>query len=1308
MFFYLYLYRTRRASSSTSSSSDDDDDRDDDNDKETTSLGGADISRKRRHHDDDSYSSSTSYSSQSDTGDDEAQRATSSDSDTNNDRESDSEEDDLMLVNFLDSTDYDEAEDDVVFNSKTASQKLSILKFSADAPPSSSVRREEKSDIVKEGVKSVLDRDDPLSIEKDEVAGVKAVLKPPQYLMYLHRGEVLAEYSLYEYVGIISVVKKTEKDSSSSKKVGGKGDGGRDDDDNGDDSEDGNDDDDDDDDDDDGFRDRDARDNKPPALCTRSRRKRNLRLPFALFEEKPIPNIHTDHVQMIRSRQLIPILAGSGPPIFPGAQPEVISGDPKSKRSHDNWLRKANAFGSFVVAVYCPWDITSGMPPYELSWKGLQEWIKTELLESKHFVDQARVKWIRNVATGFTVDKRVLKLIAEWRGRSATRWSKEPGSKDDALQYGSEGLLYKGREGSGAHIEDDAAYLEANLMLQFILMQDLKKGTAAGAKLDSDLLSSLDPSSVAIAQDKKSEQKRKDREVLNQSLEWLQTLHEPYKEFAAPSSSSPLSAEEVNRGLLNRDDDDPATIEEGGDTRNKVLTSGKLWQREQVFLLPHSTKTSVKEMRATLGAIDKDEKKYMRPTGATAVTNNHGNNNKSGEDRKTSDVDDGSSRDGSSSGGRFMSSATLHNRLLLGESGGFTMNSGNRSMSSSSLQQQPAKPLPWFFTIFPTRDLITAKLRASSDYSRPFLELSQEQLIVVEKILVWLHKDYCFQQKQQQLSMMPLPSTTSSKMFTRQDASKLMSKEINTKSDITPLCLSVHGGPGSGKSTALNALLKLLKDCNAESLLRIATPTGIAATAISSGATTIHRLFGWIPGTANYRGAALKNKDQMDRFVQTFEGVRLIIIDEMSMISQEDLFQINCALQGAYGGIKGTTSVGNEPVGVEGLAGSEQDLFGGLGIVLTGDFFQLPCVGGTPLYKPARKTSLNYYDNFQVLMFNQQQRAAKDMSHSTALEKLRDISDTTTPLAKHEFILSSIRPISSDDLRDILTYEDYHKQSHDALSPSSSYEDYLLSLWHFAPIVTPSNENVFAFNLHQVCRFAKMSGKPVLAFQLPLRGEQVKEILGSNSKIKGSLYAKFPQLWFYFVPGAPARINVNICVQLGIANGTPCRLVSVILSNDADRDQAHQAYMNAKPGDIVRLEYTPEAMCVAVELNDTMNHLSTAATTEDVQDSSAPLFATNSTTTVVDSFSRPFLTKTKVQTIIDHNKKSTSSLVNATAGSRNNAKDIFFVRHHHHTQQRHSTTTASKYLIIENEQLILHIYIFILHTYIHDVHVHLI
>ncbi len=126
------------------------------------------------------------------------------------------------------------------------------------------------------------------------------------------------------------------------------------------------------------------------------------------------------------------------------------------------------------------------------------------------------------------------------------------------------------------------------------------------------------------------------------------------------------------------------------------------------------------------------------------------------------------------------------------------------------------------------------------------------------------------------------------------------------------------GAAGSGKTYVINRYVRWLRERGIEPA--VTASTGIAATHI--GGQTIHSWSGI--GVKEYLGPyELDHIAQNERLVKRFQGTQVLIIDEVSMLAGNTLGLVDQALRAGL---------------------SKEEPFGGLQVILCGDFFQLPPV----------------------------------------------------------------------------------------------------------------------------------------------------------------------------------------------------------------------------------------------------------------------------------------------------------------------------------------------------------------------------
>ncbi|PPR07084.1 hypothetical protein CVT24_010921 [Panaeolus cyanescens] len=191
------------------------------------------------------------------------------------------------------------------------------------------------------------------------------------------------------------------------------------------------------------------------------------------------------------------------------------------------------------------------------------------------------------------------------------------------------------------------------------------------------------------------------------------------------------------------------------------------------------------------------------------------------------------------------------------------------------------------------------------------------------------------------------------------------------------LLMYLGGMGGTGKSRVIKAWVSYFERRNEAHRFVLLGPTGTSAALI--GGQTYHSFLGVNKFSGN-------NVQSIEDLKERLIGVSYLIIDEMSMLSCMDLYAINTKCQSALDSLELP--------------------FGGLNIILAGDFAQLPPVDGFPLY--SRKVSsnattpsqqLNYLGKMTWMQFTtvvilqqnmrQQQMTDKDEKLRTCLQNMR-------------------------------------------------------------------------------------------------------------------------------------------------------------------------------------------------------------------------------------------------------------------------------------------------------------------------------
>ena len=145
-----------------------------------------------------------------------------------------------------------------------------------------------------------------------------------------------------------------------------------------------------------------------------------------------------------------------------------------------------------------------------------------------------------------------------------------------------------------------------------------------------------------------------------------------------------------------------------------------------------------------------------------------------------------------------------------------------------------------------------------------------------------------------------------------------------------PIYSILSGRAGCGKTYVIKCIQKFIKEKKCKKgFLKLAAPTGAAAFLIKG--STLHSLLDLPIKIPFDKVLQPLPETKLMRLQEVFRNTEILIIDEMSMVGQYMLYQIHKRLQEAK------PHKSTEP-------------FGGVSIVLMGDFTQLPPVTDTPLF----------------------------------------------------------------------------------------------------------------------------------------------------------------------------------------------------------------------------------------------------------------------------------------------------------------------------------------------------------------------
>ncbi|PPQ73943.1 hypothetical protein CVT24_012551 [Panaeolus cyanescens] len=262
-------------------------------------------------------------------------------------------------------------------------------------------------------------------------------------------------------------------------------------------------------------------------------------------------------------------------------------------------------------------------------------------------------------------------------------------------------------------------------------------------------------------------------------------------------------------------------------------------------------------------------------------------------------------------------------------------------------------------------------------------------------------------------------------------------------------------------------------------------------------------------------------------------GVSYLIIDEVSMIGCLDLLRISRRCQEALQ--------------------SEQDVFGGLNIVLAGDFAQLPPTHGFSLYtrdlggcQPDDKLYLDYLGKSTWLQFTTAVILKKNMRQSEMTDE-----DEKFRTCLQNMRMKACTPDDINFLRSIIA----------EFNPETLAEVNLKE-FRFSPIITSLNADKDYFNDVLSDLFAKENGQQLTSFYsvdrlAPTRAERrakAKKVFVSNRRLDADDQMK---LWnqaphtskqvagkLRLCIGMPVIIRYNVATELCITRGQEATVVA--------------------------------------------------------------------------------------------------------------------------------------------------------------------
>ena len=244
-------------------------------------------------------------------------------------------------------------------------------------------------------------------------------------------------------------------------------------------------------------------------------------------------------------------------------------------------------------------------------------------------------------------------------------------------------------------------------------------------------------------------------------------------------------------------------------------------------------------------------------------------------------------------------------------------------------------------------------------------------------------------------------------------------------------------------------------------------------------------------------------------------GAKLIILDEISLVSPRLLSALDQRLRAVFDGTKS---------------------FGGLHFIALGDFCQLKVVSDLPLYE-----GLVQHAAGKVVTLSNALNPRVDENNGIALfGGLRRVNLTTQHRSKDEKHKRLIKSIRDPNVMYPLTEEDIVLNIGEL-----TVEEAKNFCWQNAIFICQTNAERRLYNEFGIKNFALRTKQPIFSWTCPNGGLATN--LDSQDRLCGgqSLYGLGYTTKGYFLIGMPVQITQNIAVSQGIANGASAVVVSI-------------------------------------------------------------------------------------------------------------------------------------------------------------------
>ena len=378
----------------------------------------------------------------------------------------------------------------------------------------------------------------------------------------------------------------------------------------------------------------------------------------------------------------------------------------------------------------------------------------------------------------------------------------------------------------------------------------------------------------------------------------------------------------------------------------------------------------------------------------------------------------------------------------------------------------------------------------------------------------------------------------------QEDAAKYMMQKLDKDIGNEQLLMMLHGPPGTGKTF----LIERLRD-RTDIEMRITATSGIAAMSLKG--TTIDRFLGL--GRSNKK-KKMKSKQQL--VTKNLGDASLIVIDECSMLGIRKLLLLDTTLQK----VKNNSAP-----------------FGGLDVILVGDFAQLPPVKQDPILDAMVNSTSLYTDPPELSLSTTalMQRFRKfELTEFVRSENCELLTDLLTRF--RNFNLKG-GPLTVDDINQIgfLTKKTLQPNSVDIPSLVSTQKQKDTegdTKFVEAPLLVSTRKEKDIFTESAGIQWATRHNVPVYYWYK--RSASFSGSAKDADRAAVSMSKKCSGVKSFFIEGAPCLLKRNIAPSSGYANGTRGNMTGVFYEDDT-------VLPPGRPGELIQIE-PPMYICMLV------------------------------------------------------------------------------------------------------------------------------